>query len=458
MWRRTLPRLLTVRDSQGILAALVKVVIGLVAGASMLVLVLSLVLTHRLPWQIRDRTEHLADVVKLAFAVVAGLGGAVALVVAYRRQRDLEVSRFTEQFGAAASQLGGPVPAIRLAGVYAMAALADEWLHHRQQCIDVLCAYLRLPYSADPSDVQLSTVTTERSVFSQDEVQTGRDQRTYQFQPNDREVRLTIIRLIRDHLREGAQVNWQGHDFDFTGAAFDGGDFSGVEFTSGKFSFVGAKFISGAISFEDAKFGGDEVNFARAVFSGAYVSFYEAVFSGGRVSFDEATFGAGRVNFMSTEFTGARVSFSRASFGPHCAVDFVLARFTAGQVGFTLRYADMPEVFAQARFVEPMLDFNGATFSGGSVDLAGEFVAGTVDFKRATFSGASIDFRGARFDRGEVDCRNAEVSGGYIRLDSAGMTNNVLKLDMDKIPIGVIVYDNDQIHGAESTDEAEHSS
>src|SRR6266536_2374112 len=417
MWRRTLPRLLTVRDSQGILAALVKVVIGLVAGASMLVLVLSLVLTHRLPWQIRDRTEHLADVVKLAFAVVAGLGGAVALVVAYRRQRDLEVSRFTEQFGAAASQLGGPVPAIRLAGVYAMAALADEWLHHRQQCIDVLCAYLRLPYSADPSDVQLSTVTTERSVFSQDEVQTGRDQRTYQFQPNDREVRLTIIRLIRDHLREGAQVNWQGHDFDFTGAAFDGGDFSG-----------------------------------------AYVSFYEAVFSGGRVSFDEATFGAGRVNFMSTEFTGARVSFSRASFGPHCAVDFVLARFTAGQVGFTLRYADMPEVFAQARFVEPMLDFNGATFSGGSVDLAGEFVAGTVDFKRATFSGASIDFRGARFDRGEVDCRNAEVSGGYIRLDSAGMTNNVLKLDMDKIPIGVIVYDNDQIHGAESTEEAEHSS
>jgi hypothetical protein len=32
--------------------------------------------------------------------VVAGVGGAVALVVAYRRQRDLEQGRFVERFGA----------------------------------------------------------------------------------------------------------------------------------------------------------------------------------------------------------------------------------------------------------------------------------------------------------------------------------------------------------------------
>jgi hypothetical protein len=34
-----------------------------------------------------------------------------------------------------------------------MTALADEWKDRQQRCIDVLCAYLRLPYSADPSKV-----------------------------------------------------------------------------------------------------------------------------------------------------------------------------------------------------------------------------------------------------------------------------------------------------------------
>jgi hypothetical protein len=35
-----------------------------------------------------------------------------------------------------------------LAGVYAMSRLADDWTDQRQQCVDVLCAYLRLSQSA----------------------------------------------------------------------------------------------------------------------------------------------------------------------------------------------------------------------------------------------------------------------------------------------------------------------
>jgi hypothetical protein len=40
------------------------------------------------------------EVLRTALTVVAGVGGAVALVVAYRRQRDLEQGRFVERFGA----------------------------------------------------------------------------------------------------------------------------------------------------------------------------------------------------------------------------------------------------------------------------------------------------------------------------------------------------------------------
>lgn len=78
---------------------------------------------------------------KLAFAVVAGLGGGVALVVDFRRPRILEVDAagqrdltrlLTERFGAAAQQFGDDAAAVRLAGVYALAAVADEWTEQRQ--------------------------------------------------------------------------------------------------------------------------------------------------------------------------------------------------------------------------------------------------------------------------------------------------------------------------------------
>jgi hypothetical protein len=50
----------------------------------------------------------------------------------------------------AAAQVGNMSAAVRMAGAYAMAALADETgeTAKRQQCIDVPCAYLRLPYQS----------------------------------------------------------------------------------------------------------------------------------------------------------------------------------------------------------------------------------------------------------------------------------------------------------------------
>ena len=87
-----------------------------------------------------------------------------------------------------------------------MAGLADDWKQNRQTCVDVLCAYLRLPSDPDPGeDADPAGRTTYRA---------------------NREVRHTIIRLISAHLRPGSAVSWQGLNFDFTGVVFDGGDFS----------------------------------------------------------------------------------------------------------------------------------------------------------------------------------------------------------------------------------------
>jgi hypothetical protein len=135
-----------------------------------------------------------------------------------------------ERFATAADKLGSDKPpAVRLAGVYALAGLADDWPENRQTCIDVLCAYLRLPYEPDPGE---EAPAPERLAFRA-----------------SREARHTVIRVIAAHLAGSAEVSWQGKSFDFTGVVFDGG------------SFVGAVFSGGTVSFDGAVFSGANVDF-----------------------------------------------------------------------------------------------------------------------------------------------------------------------------------------------------
>jgi len=235
-----------------------------VAGLAALWAVALLLLLH--PAQQQGQTITVKDSVgaaQLVFASVAGAGALVALVVAYRRQRVAEDAAardrtrvFNERFTAIATQLGDDKPAVRLAGVHAMAGLADDWTENRQTCVDVLCAYLRLPYDPGPG-----------------EDATPADQVAYR--GANREVRHTIIRLIRDHLLPDADaaVSWQGLNLDFTGAVIDGGDFTGARFSEGIVRFNGASFVGSEVVFSGAEFSGGTVSFAGAKFSGGTVDF-----------------------------------------------------------------------------------------------------------------------------------------------------------------------------------------
>src|SRR5664279_5637081 len=117
---------------------------------------------------------------------------------------------YRTRYGGAAAQLGHDNAAIRLAGVYAMGQLADDWGADaaRQQCIDVLCAYLRMPWPTQTAD---------------------------QSDGGEIQVRETIVRVISQHLRAGADdTSWASQTFDFAGAEFRVGnyDFSEIEFTA----------------------------------------------------------------------------------------------------------------------------------------------------------------------------------------------------------------------------------
>ena len=282
-----------------------------------------------------------------------------------------------ERFATAAGQLGSDKPpAVRLAGVYAMAGLADDWEENRQTCVDVLCGYLRMPYEPDPGE---EAPGPERLAFRA-----------------GREVRHTVIRVITAHLKEGAAVSWQGLDFDFTGVVFDGGD------------FCGARFSGGTVSFRGAEFSGGEVSFTGARFSGGMVSFGGAEFSGGTVSFDGAEFSGGAVDFGSAEFSGGTVSFGNARFSGG-TVDFVGAKFSGGTVHF-----------GGAEFSGGTVGFGGAKFSGGTVSFGlAVFSGGTVSFFLARFSGGTVDFGGTWFSGGQVHFGSAKFSGGTVSFRSA---------------------------------------
>jgi len=417
-----LPRTGTQRHSRGLSVAVASVLAALLVTAAVLTIGLSLLLIHRYPWQVHDNNERLGDVVRLAFASLAGLGGAVALVVTYRRQRDLEINRFTEQFGAAASQLGDGQAAVRLAGVYAMAALADEWPHRQQQCIDVLCAYLRLPYLPDPREGQLATVTSEHS-WSVGDGQ-GKEQRTYVLRTNDREVRHTVIRIIRDHLRPGVAISWQGRDFDFTGATFDGCDFSGAHFSGGTARFA------------DAKFSGGQVDFSGATFSGSQVDFGSAKFSGGEVDFGSAKFSGGQIDFGSLEFSGDEVY-----------VIYYGAEFSGSQVDF-----------GRAKFSGSQVDFGSAKFSGGRVDFGVlEFSGGKVHFGSAEFSGGQVDFRGATFSGSQVGFREATLTDGRLRFSREDLTAAKVQFSDQQLASRRVLGDDQPYTGADDQTEMEQA-
>jgi uncharacterized protein YjbI with pentapeptide repeats len=385
-------------------------------------------------------------VLQLVFATVAGAGALVALIVAYRRQKIAEADSahdrtrvFNERFTAIAAQLGDAQPAVRLAGVHAMAGLADDWKQNRQTCIDVLCAYLRLPYNPDPGD---DAAPAERTAYRA-----------------NREVRHTIIRLIGAHLRPAAAVSWQGLNFDFTGMVFDGGDFTAAvfsggivlfndaEFSGGQVSFHGAEFSGGQVSFHSAKFSGSRVVFDLAVFSGSQVDFGGAEFSGGWVVFNHAKFSDGRVDFGYAKFSGSLVVFGYAKFSDG-RVDFSGAEFSGRQVSFHgAEFSGSQVDFGGAEFSGSQVDFGGAEFSGGWVGFNhakffGGQVSFGVSFARAVFSGGRVSFGSAKFSGSQVDFDHAEFSGSQVDFSGAGLWSHPPVFGWDGgPPAGVLLPD-----------------
>ncbi|MFB7507649.1 pentapeptide repeat-containing protein [Streptomyces broussonetiae] len=310
--------------------------VALVASAVAVSLTVMLAQTEGLHGALRATAR--IDAIKTALTVGAGTGGAAALLLALRRQWlsehthvrqevadaisefDARERRITELYTAAAGQLASDSAPVRLAGLYALERLAQDHPDHRQTIVNVICAYLRMPFSS-PRPAELNAAESWEQ---------------------ERVVRITAQGILTSHLYVGGSRGddaswplnpspqepkfWPGMELDLSGAVLL--DF---EFTGRRVEMA---------TFDEARFVGT-ANFAHAEFTG-------------HASFDKAHFEQGRGHFLSAWF-GLSVSFIGTGFGSEQAV-FDGATFTG------------------------MVFFHEAVLPGGS---SFEAVRGLADFNRS---------------------------------------------------------------------------
>jgi len=363
-----------------------------------------------------DLTTARLDAVRTGLAAGGGAGAAVGLMLAFRRQHHQEIAtlltdqdatqrRITELYTKAVEQLGSDKAPVRLGGLYALERLAQDNLSQRQTIVNVICAYLRMPFQATPEGTA-TTAGEEDAAAARTETEIA-SALPDNIRQQEIQVRLTAQRILSGHLRqEGARQPpaeialsrlWRDISLDLTGATLI--DFNLVGCFIGDARFDTAIF-SGDAAFDAATFGGD-ARFGGATFSGG-ASFDAATF-GGNARFDRASF-SGDARFAKATFS--RIArFDEATFGGD-------AGFGEATFSDAARFAET--IFSgDARFTEATFSrttrFDGATFNGTSRFTGATFHSG-ARFAGVTFNG-SARFSEATFRRGpaSLNFQNALV-------------------------------------------------
>lgn len=312
----------------------------------------------------------LLELLRVALLVTGGIGGIVALVVTYRRQKlgerneqreqeaadraarseDREDTKlFNERFAAASTQLGGESAMVRLAGVYAMATLADDWVEGRQMCVDVLCAYIRKPYTPPQAprnpmppeeqppppygtgtigiDIHQAQLELNHRRYSEDLKRFETEYAAYQKVLEESQVRATIFRVIRDHLSESAVNHWSGVGFDFSEATIDKVDLSRTKLVNNRLDFGGTRFIGAQVYLNSMKIYGSDLIFdgarfdltsrvfaSRSVFRESSLMFQGISLRGGVIVIEETAFMDSMISLAKLHAVEGTISVTNSDF------------------------------------------------------------------------------------------------------------------------------------------------
>ncbi|SFT09575.1 Pentapeptide repeat-containing protein [Saccharopolyspora flava] len=283
------------------------------------------------------------EIIRTAGTIAVGTGGAAGLLLAARRQQkteeynaytrhDAEERRISDLQASAGEQLGSEKAAVRLNGLYQLERLGQNHPEQRQTVVNVICAYLRMPFPDPPTTtpsnrpIEPSSENSNDSTYLHEEIQ----------------VRLTAQTILSDHLKPGAGKKdgnrfWKNIELNLTGATLINFDISQSEIESCRFDYA---HFYGATRFRQTKFRGP-AGFSDTKFSG------QAWFNG--AEFYKL------VEFSSSEFMGM-ASFDRAYFKGETGFGFSCFH---GIAGFSEAYFQDSTWFGDAEF-EGGVSLNGA--------------------------------------------------------------------------------------------------
>lgn len=319
------------------------------------------------------------DAIRTALSVGIGTGGGFALWLAARRQRSTEIQirenvrvasddkehreqlrdittfdlserRVTDLYTKAVEQLGSDKAPVRLGGLYALERLGNGNAGLRQTIVDVLCAYLRMPY-IPPTGSRRGPVNIEASHESDG------DQRLRQ---EELQVRLTAQRILARHLKEpdGNPIHWGPLNLDLRESVLV--DLRLNSCNVGRADFAHARFV-GAAHIRDCTFQGevwvfecafeslagltrnlylDRAIFTRTRFEGMldarYSNFRSVAYFGDVEILDLANF-SNSIFTKSAEFDGVTIKtppseveeMQRRTTWPRSAINFLDAKLVA---------------------------------------------------------------------------------------------------------------------------------
>jgi len=343
----------------------------------------------------QDQPALRIDAIKTSLAVIAGTGGAAALILSFRKQwlaeraqshteEDAAERRVIDLFTRAVEQLGSSQAAIRLGALYSLERVAQGNEDLRQTIVDVICAYLRMPFLP-------STQETTAGEMDHDSAGGSQTKSSNTYDPEERQVRATAQRILRDHLAlpfkdhpqqlaqydpERERLRWRNIDIDLRGALL-------IEFSLGWCEVRQALF-------DGATFDGDMTTFGNSFFRG-------------RVSLVGCKF-TGAAYFAASEFED-EVDMSRMTiesgghfYGCTFREDVTFERMTVRKhAGFEGSVFEQGTYFGWVKF-RKNVSFATTTFRKDAYFLSARF-GGVANFDKASMDPATVNFDRAKLAR-----------------------------------------------------------
>lgn len=244
-------------------------------------------------WLLTDHTVSKADALKTGGLAGGAILALYGLWINDRRRRTEEARHEVERaraeldrdktsderFAKSVELLGHHADQVRVGALHALAGLARNRPDYTQTVLDVLCSYLRRPFShpqyeASPGDPSRAEVEPSEK-WPADQIDTA---------DRERQVRQTAQRLITELLPEATDETGPLHDLDLTAASLEHFDLAKRRLgrlVARRAQFYGINRLAGIRLHR------------RALFSGARfhgrVDFYSARFDGG-LSFRDTRF------------------------------------------------------------------------------------------------------------------------------------------------------------------------